>query len=73
MNEKKYLELSEYVGDIDGLGTLRILNGIKKMGDKFINKTRFFSLELLLLEICVMFNWLCKHFFIVFIHESIKI
>jgi GDPmannose 4,6-dehydratase len=36
-------ELSEYVGDIDGLGTLRILNGIKKMGDKFINKTRFYQ------------------------------
>jgi GDPmannose 4,6-dehydratase len=24
-------ELSEYVGDIDGLGTLRILNAIKKI------------------------------------------
>lgn len=36
-------ELSEYVGDVDGLGTLRILNGIKKMGEKFVNKTRFYQ------------------------------
>jgi GDPmannose 4,6-dehydratase len=36
-------ELSEYVGDIDGLGTLRILNAIKKMGDTFVQKTRFYQ------------------------------
>jgi GDPmannose 4,6-dehydratase len=36
-------ELSEYVGDIDGLGTLRILNAIKKMGDTFLKKTRFYQ------------------------------
>ena len=36
-------ELSEYVGDIDGLGTLRILNGIKKMGEQFMKNTRFYQ------------------------------
>ena len=36
-------ELSEYVGDIDGLGTLRILNCIKKMSDSFLKRTRFYQ------------------------------
>ena len=36
-------ELSEYVGDIDGLGTLRILNCIKKMSDSFFKRTRFYQ------------------------------
>lgn len=36
-------DLSEYVGDIDGLGTLRILNAIKKMGQEFTKKTRFYQ------------------------------